>query len=194
MTTASIHWFSRFPRRLVSAFGLGVGILVVGAIAPPPAPLQAGVNPTATALQALGMGRVVQPQPLAPVDLQQIDAPTILNIALYTPGASCAGFMPTVLTVPADQAVATVVHHVLTDPALALVGFDLSGYRVLQDAARGTVTVDFRLAPQAPRQFVSLSVCEQQIVLGSVRKTLLDNPALAVSTVQFTERGRPLSL
>ncbi|MDA0267560.1 MAG: sporulation/spore germination protein [Cyanobacteria bacterium] len=171
-----------------------MGILVLGAIAPPPDPTQARVNPEAQPLQLLGMGRVVKAPPLDPVNLPQRVASATLDIALYTPGTSCAGFLPTVLTVPADRPVTAVVRHVLTDPNLALIGFDLSGYRVLEDAPKGEVIVDFRLPPQSPRQLASLSMCEQQIVLGSVRKTLLDNPALAISSVQFTERGRPLQL
>jgi hypothetical protein len=154
---------------------------------PPPSPSPASVNPHVKALQVSGLGRVI------PAQLEFQPAAS-LDVALYTPGASCMEFQPTMLTVPADGAVSAIVRHVLTDPDLALMGFDLSGYRVLQNAPSSEVTVDFRLPPQSARQWISLSMCEQQIVLGSVRKTLLENPVLAVKTVQFTERGQPLQL
>ena len=136
---------------------MGVGILVLGAIAPPPSPSQITVNPQVQALRISGIGHAIPSSPATQLE-QPLNPSSTLRVAVYTPGTSCDGFISTVITVPTEQPVAAVVHHLLTHPELALMGFNLSGYRVLQTAQAGTVTVDFRLPPQSARQWVSLSI------------------------------------
>jgi hypothetical protein len=72
--------------------------------------------------------------------------------------------------------------------------FDLAGYRVNVNSKSGVATVDLRLAPNAQRQFLSLSTCEQFALFGSLRKTLVDNAQLKIKDVRFTEQGQDLEL
>ena len=73
-------------------------------------------------------------------------------------------------------------------------GQDLAGYRVNLDLNKRVVTIDFRLSPDSKRQFVSLSMCEQFTLFGSLRKTLTDNPQLKIKDVRFTNQGQEIRL
>lgn len=69
---------------------------------------------------------------------------------------------------------------------------DLTDYRLRMDPDQGQVTLDLRLSATSLRQLQSLSICEQQALLGSVRQTLLNHPDWAIREVHFTQRGVPL--
>ena len=122
------------------------------------------------------------------------DAEQTLTVTVYTPTETCDGFQSQQQVIAADKAVPQIVHFLLSDQADNLVNFDLSGYRIQTEDADRSITVDFRRSPNAERHFISLSICEQQVLFGSLQKTLLENPALDVDTVRFTERGRSIQI
>jgi hypothetical protein len=71
--------------------------------------------------------------------------------------------------------------------------FTVTGYRVTVDD-RGLATVDLRLHPDSRRQFISLSMCEQFALFGSLRETLINHSDWQIKAVQFTERGKLIQL
>lgn len=113
-----------------------------------------------------------------------------LNI--YQVDSQCETLVPEPVAVPADSPLESAVGTVLkqTDSA----DFELVGYRVQVNPKSGVATVDFRLSPNSRRKFVSLSMCEQFALFGSLRKTLTNNSRLKIKTVRFTERGQEIVL
>lgn len=207
MTNVSLHRFSRLPRQFLVALGLGLGILTVGAIAPPPSPTQDTAPKRTLPAATLDSNQadtstVVQDDPLSagldgPESSEEIDAaasPPRQTVQLYLPTENCDGFRTEEREITPPKAISQVVHFLFSEQATQLPGFELAGYRI-QSAAKGnTVTIDFRRAPDAQRQFISLSICEQRVLFGSLKKTLEENPTLNVDTVRFTERGRPIQM
>jgi hypothetical protein len=113
-----------------------------------------------------------------------------LNI--YQVDSQCETLVPEPVAVPADSPLESAVGTVLkqTDSA----DFELAGYRVQVNPTSGVATVDFRLSPNSRRKFVSLSMCEQFALFGSLRKTLTNNSRLKIKNVRFTERGQEIVL
>jgi uncharacterized protein YbdZ (MbtH family) len=195
MTKVSIARVSPLARRLGISLGLGLGILVVGAIAPPPAPLSAVAD--TEALASLGGDRLVQALEAAAQlwqDAAQIIPSDWITVTRYGINATCDGFIAQGQTTLDPDDLTALVGDILQDPRQTLDGLELSGYRVQRSPGTPTVTIDFRINPDSPRQLVSLSSCEQMILLGSLRKTLLDNPELGIDTVRFSDRGEPIQL
>ncbi len=197
MTNVSLHCFSRFPRRFLLSLGLGLGLLTVGAIAPPPSP---SLDPTTPVLIPSF------PRPFAtlpPLLLESVSpfwqgalaqAPNTMTVTLFTPTETCETFQGEERAIASDKAISQIVHTLLTTQTPNLLDFELAGYRLRSDTNGNHVTIDFRRKPGAQRQFISLSMCEQLVLFGSLRKTLLENPTLHIDTVQFTEQGRPIEL
>jgi len=193
MTKVSLHRFARLPQRFLLALGLGLGILTVGAIAPPPSLTEEAKPSTAIAVTP---AFTTLPNQLVAIDALWLAAPAalpdFLRVSLYTPAESCDTYQSAAQVVVADQAIAQVVQTLVTQQTPLLLDFELAGYRVLPGDRGTSVTIDFRRHPEAQRHFISLSICEQRLLLGSLRETLLRNPALGVSAVKFTEQGRSL--
>ena len=213
MTKVSLHRFAKLPQRCLLALGLGMGILTVGAIAPPPSLTEEAPTPQTTNVdryfaqlpQTLGATDSLwqeadrygveiakgdsQKPPSAPVT-----QPDLLTITLYTPTASCETYGGEAKAISADKAIPQIVHFLLTDQTPNLLDFELSGYRILPGSKGNTVTIDFRRKPDATRHFISLSICEQRVLFGSLRETLLQNPELGIDDVTFTEQGKPILL
>lgn len=195
MTKVSLHRFVQLPQRFLVALGVGLGILTIGAIAPIPSATEAAVKANAIAIAPAFRDLLTT---LEATDTLWRTAPTalpdLLNVTLYTPGESCTTYEGKPHAVVAGQAMPQVVQTLVTQQTPLLLDFDLAGYRVLPSHQGTTVTIDFRRPSEASRHFVSLSICEQRLLLGSLRETLLQNPALGVKTVKFTEQGRALLL
>lgn len=193
MTKVSLHRFAQLPQRFLLALSLGLGILTVGAIAPIPVPTEEATTSNAIAVApaltelSTALAAVATPWSAAPTAL-----PDRLRVTLYTPTESCDTYQGTAQTVETDQAIAQVVQTLVTQQTPQLLDFELAGYRILPGDRGTTVTIDFRRHPEARRHFISLSICEQRLLLGSLRETLLRNPPLGVETVKFTEQGRSL--
>jgi len=193
MTKVSLHRFAKLPQRFLLAFGLGLGILTIGAIAPPPSMTEETTTPTAIAVTPYFTDL---PAALASANSLWLTAPTalpaLLSVTLYTPTPDCETYTGEPSTVTQDKAVAQVVHHLIAQQTPQLLDFELAGYRLLPGPEGHTVTIDFRRQANAQRHFISLSICERRMLLGSLRETLLQNSALGIKAVEFTEQGRPI--
>lgn len=191
MTKVSIHRFFPRTRQVLWATGLGLGILTIGAIAPPPSPSPA-ISAKETRLQgerlALALGQVEQLW----ATVRQRPPGELVGITYYLPDDTCDGFEErTAIAHPRNlDDIATTL---LEDPRLTLEGLDLSAYSVSRSTP-DTIAIDFTIALDSQRQFVSLSSCEQMMLFGSLRSTFLDNPALGVEAIEFTEQGNPIAL
>jgi hypothetical protein len=111
------------------------------------------------------------------------------TITIYKATSDCDRYTPESVEVPADQAIEAAVGQVIE--AQNNVDFKLAGYRV--NVADGVATVDVRVAPDSPRQVVSLSSCEQFALFGSINETLTKNPEWQIQTVEFTDRGEEIA-
>lgn len=115
-----------------------------------------------------------------------------VSLNIYQADAQCQTLVPEKVAVPAGSPVDAAVGKVLEKASSG--DFDLAGYRVNVNTKNRVATVDLRLAPNAQRQFLSLSTCEQFALFGSLRKTLVDNSQLKIKDVRFTEQGQELEL
>ncbi|MDC0831721.1 hypothetical protein CKA32_005661 [Geitlerinema sp. FC II] len=133
----------------------------------------------------------VMPNPLpSPATASDIEQDTV-ELTVYRPDLFCETLLPETVEVPRSNPLEGAVGHVLKDWARG--EFRIAGYRTSRDAVTGTVTVDLRVAPDAPRQWTSLSTCEQFALFGSLRSTLTQNPRLQTQTVEFVSQGEPLA-
>jgi hypothetical protein len=71
-------------------------------------------------------------------------------------------------------------------------GVKVNNYQVTLE--NGVATVDITLDPRSQRRMTSLSSCEQFALFSSIKTTLLQNQALTVNEVKFTEAGREIYL
>jgi len=121
-----------------------------------------------------------------------VQAQNTISLNIYQADSQCQTLVPEKIAVPAGSSVDAAVGKVLEKASSG--DFDLAGYRVNVNSQSGVATVDLRLAPNAQRQFLSLSTCEQFALFGSLRKTLVDNAQLKIKDVRFTEQGQDLEL
>jgi hypothetical protein len=91
--------------------------------------------------------------------------------------------------VPADSALDAAVGEVIK--AQSNGDFAIAGYRIRVD--QGVATVDFRVAPDSPRQIESLSSCEQFALFGGISETLTKNSQFQVQEVRFSDRGEEIA-
>ncbi len=112
-----------------------------------------------------------------------------VRVNLYQPDIECKKLMPEPVAVDRDRAMDAAVSKVLQERNSA--DFTVAGYRINIDDD-GVATVDLRLKPDSRRQFISLSMCEQFALFGSLRETLINHPDWKIKAVQFTERGLKL--
>lgn len=195
MTKISLHRFAGLPQRFLVSLGLGMGLLTFGALAPLPSATQDAPQPQRQ-LVATRYGNL-----LATVNTNEIlvetakeTAPDTITITLYTPTAICEGFQTEEKAIVEDKAIPQIVHFLIADQTSNLLDFELAGYRIQPGEKGNSITIDFRRKPDAQRHFISLSMCEQLALFGSLRKTLLENPALDIDSVRFTERGRLIQI
>jgi len=114
-----------------------------------------------------------------------------VRVNLYQPDIECKKLMPEPVAVDRDRAMDAAVSKVLQERNSA--DFTVAGYRINIDDD-GVATVDLRLKPDSRRQFISLSMCEQFALFGSLRETLINHPDWKIKAVQFTERGELIQL
>lgn len=115
-----------------------------------------------------------------------------VTLKIYQSDSQCKKLVAEKVAVPTDQSVIVAVGKVLKKADSG--DFPLAGYRVQNNQKSRVATVDFRLLPDAKRQFISLSPCEQFALFGSLRKTLTDNSELRIKNVRFTEQGKEIKL
>lgn len=121
---------------------------------------------------------------------QPADAVETITLNIYRTDSQCETLIPEPVTVAAETPVTASVGTVVTQVSSG--DLDLAGYRV--NLNNGIATIDLRLSPDSQRQFVSLSMCEQLALFGSIRKTLLENPRLNIKDVRFTDKGQEIVL
>lgn len=135
----------------------------------------------------ISVSRTLQAQArrlVVPVDPVAVD--------LYTVDPRCENYQREPILVPRYQSMETTVGLILAEQSIP--DLTLSGYRTSFDPKTKTVTVDLRVARTSRRVLNSLSLCEQKELLGSLRKTLINQPDWKIKAVQFTSRGNPLGL
>ncbi len=110
------------------------------------------------------------------------------TVFIYKADSQCLNVVPEKVVLPQADSLNRAIAHILEQWDTA--DFNLAGYRVKTED--GIATVDFRIAPGAPRQLASLSSCEQLGLLGSLRKTLTANAQWNIQTVEFTQQGKAL--
>ena len=134
-------------------------------------------------------------EPAASLDSDQpqsenADLTDTVPVVIYRINRACTDFVAEPARVKRDRALEQTLQRVLSEQIQA--EFDLAGFRVSFDQETQVATIDLRLAPDSPRQFVSLSACEQMTLFGSLRETLLKNTQWDVESVEFTAQGKGL--
>jgi hypothetical protein len=188
------RWRSRFPyqystlRPFCQALGLKIGSgLLLG--------LAGCHSPTVEPVQFSSADFAAEPLQAAAQQVQSrlvwlVPPAEPLAITLYRLDNRCENFTAEPIQVSQRQPLTDTVGRILAEQNF--LAFDLSGYRLLVDAGAASLNIDFRLDPESERVMRSLSSCEQLALFGSLRKTLLENPALALQSVTFSQRGEPL--
>ncbi|MGB0562861.1 MAG: hypothetical protein ACPGVO_13810 [Spirulinaceae cyanobacterium] len=162
----------RYPISPVSLLGLlGVGLLgACSTIASDAAPPTTAIAPNSLA------------QPVAAVSESPAQSPTQPTVQVYRAAADCETFAVETVAVPEatlEQAVGAAIAQFQT------ADFPIAGYRVQTQPEQKTATIELRLAPDAPRRFDSLSLCEQFALFGSLRQTATQFAPEEIQTVEF---------
>ncbi|MDJ1185800.1 hypothetical protein [Roseofilum casamattae] len=113
------------------------------------------------------------------------------TVTFYYPDALCETFISTPIEVSVADGLSETVNRVIEQGTTA--DFRIAGYRIQPEPGENKVAIDFRLAPDSQRVFVSLSTCERFALLGSLRKTLTEHEAWNIDEVSFTYRGRAIA-
>lgn len=115
-----------------------------------------------------------------------------VTVALYIPDDQCQNYLTEEIFVPRQNDLSETVERILAEQEIPF--FELTGYRLNRDPETKTVTIDLRVSRTSPRLLQSLSFCEQKILLGSIKETLLNHPEWDIEQVKFTNRGYRLVL
>ena len=113
------------------------------------------------------------------------------TVTFYYPDALCETFISTPIEVSVADGLSETVNRVIEQGTTA--DFRIAGYRIQPEPGENKVAIDFRLAPDSQRVFVSLSTCERFALLGSLRKTLTEHEEWNIDEVNFTYRGRAIA-
>ncbi|MBZ8178999.1 MAG: hypothetical protein SAL07_23940 [Oscillatoria sp. PMC 1051.18] len=118
--------------------------------------------------------------------------PNTVTVNVYHADSQCQTLVPETVAVPDDNSIEAAIAKVLEYKNTT--DFELAGYRINVNSQNGVATLDLRVAPDSPRQFVSLSSCEKFALFGSLQKTLTDNTQWDIKEVIFTEKGEEILL
>lgn len=113
-----------------------------------------------------------------------------IAIALYTPNDQCSAFITEEVLVPRQTDLPATIELILSTQEIPL--FELTGYRLNLEPETNTAIIDLRVSRTSPRLLQSLSFCEQQALLGSLKETLVNHPNWGIEQVEFTNRGHRL--
>lgn len=127
----------------------------------------------------------------APKPPSQGDKATIA-INIYQVDNQCNDFIAERVSLPQNNSLEMAVLKVIEKSNIN--EFILSNSKVTTDPQTGIATIDFQVANNSKRRFISLSSCEQFNLFGSLRKTLIDNPDWQIKDVRFTEGGKEIVL
>ncbi|MDJ1172778.1 hypothetical protein [Roseofilum capinflatum] len=131
------------------------------------------------------------PAPL-PKLAQTLDPPPVetIEVTAYHLDSFCETFVQKPLQVPRPNPLQATIHKLIAEGTST--DFAIAGYRVQPNPANNSLTIDFRLSPESPRQFVSLSTCERMALMGSLQQTLTQSSLWNIQEVKFTDRGQPI--
>ncbi len=115
-----------------------------------------------------------------------------IAINIYQVDNQCNDFIAEKIDLPRSNSLEMAVAKVIEKSSIN--EFNLTSSKVTIDPQTGIATVDFQVAANSKRRFISLSSCEQLNLFGSLRKTLIDNPDWQIKDVRFTEGGKELAL
>ena len=118
-------------------------------------------------------------------------AKNTVSINIYQVDNQCNDFIAERMDVPQNNSLDMAVSKVIEKSNIN--EFSLSNSKVTIDP-QGIATIDFQVASNSKRRFISLSSCEQFNLFGSLRKTLIDNPDWQIKDVRFTEGGKEIVL
>jgi len=113
-------------------------------------------------------------------------------VNIYQVDNQCNDFIAEKVDLPQNNSLDMAVAKVIEKSNIN--EFSLSGSKVTIDPQTAIATIDFQVASDSKRRFISLSSCEQFNLFGSLRKTLIDNPDWQIKDVRFTERGKEIIL
>ena len=115
-----------------------------------------------------------------------------ITINVYQIDNQCNDFIAETVDVPRSNSLEMAVAKVIEKSNIN--EFSLASSKVTLDSQTGIATVDFQVAANSKRRFISLSSCEQLNLFGSLRKTLIENPDWQIKDVRFTEGGKEIVL
>jgi len=121
-----------------------------------------------------------------------VDSKATVAINIYQANNQCSDFIAERADLPANNSLEMAVAKVIEKSNIN--EFNLGSYKVMNNSPTGIATIDFQVATNSKRRFISLSSCEKFNLFGSLRKTLIDNPAWQIKDVRFTEQGIELNL
>jgi hypothetical protein len=113
-------------------------------------------------------------------------------VSLYVPDDECLNYLTEEVFVSRQDDLTETVELILAEQEIPF--FELTGYRLNREPDTKTVTIDLRVSRTSPRLLQSLSFCEQMMLLGSIKETLLNHPEWDIEQVEFTNRGYRLVL
>jgi hypothetical protein len=113
-------------------------------------------------------------------------------VSLYVPDDECLNYLTEEVLVPRQNDLTETLELILATQEIPF--FELTGYRLDRNPETKTVTIDLRVSRTSPRLLQSLSFCEQKILLGSIKETLVNHPEWDIEQVEFTNRGYRLVL
>lgn len=131
------------------------------------------------------------PQTPSTPTLVQVEPQNTVPVTIYQPDSQCQTLMPQSVQVAADNTLEATVGAVIDRWNSG--DFTFTGYRVSLEPETRIATIELRVAPNSPRQIISLSSCERFALFGSLTETLTQNPDWQISTVQFIEKGEVIS-
>ncbi len=156
-----------------------------------PSPVSSDSSPTPTPEAS------PKPSPASPSLPQATPTPTPppqqqIAVTIYQMDSQCRNLVPKTIQVPKKQPLEATLRKLLQPWNDG--DFSLVGYRLQVNEESQQATVDLRLAPNARRQFVSLSSCEQRALFGSLRQTMTQSSQWQIQKVEFTSGGEPIHM
>lgn len=133
--------------------------------------------------------RAIAPPLTQPASPEETARPSDqVTITRYKIDAQCEKLLPTDLNVPTATSLDSTIKTIVGDRSNG--DFRIADYRIKQDTATNTVTIDLHLPPDAARSIYSLSHCEQFALLGELRQTLVANSTWKIDSVNFQVQGK----
>lgn len=178
--------------KLFAAVAIAGTTLIAGCNFPSPnsqSPISSKSSPTPTSEES------PEPSPASPSLPQVTPTPTPSSqqqvaVTIYQMDSQCRNLVPKTIQVPKKQPLEATLRKLLQPWNDG--DFSLVSYRLQINEESQRATVDLRLAPNARRQFVSLSSCEQRALFGSLRQTMTQNSQWQIQQVEFTSGGETI--